>query len=258
MSSIEDRLAAAGLPPLPRTAWLEIDLDALRGNLAALRALAGTGVPVHPVVKADAYGHGAVPVALALEAAGADGFCVAALDEALALRAGGIRGPIRVLYPIPVALAGEAARQGVTVAGGDLGSWRALLEAAEAAAATDAAEPLDVELEVETGLGRGGFAPEAARRGGVRDHRAPARQARGAVDPPPGERGPRSDRATSSRASRPRRRACATPGCRCLRAMSRPAAGCSRAWRPSTAYGRASSIYGIVPDELAGPCARPT
>ena len=161
MSSIETRLEAAGLPPLPRTAWLEIDLDALRGNLAALRSLAGTGVPVHPVVKADAYGHGAVPVALALEAAGADGFCVAALDEALALRAGGIRGPIRVLYPIPVALAAEAARQRVTVSGGDPDQLAALLEATQITEATDAAEPLDIELEVETGLGRGGFAPEA-------------------------------------------------------------------------------------------------
>jgi alanine racemase len=52
VSSIEKRLEAAGLPPLPRTAWLEIDLDALRGNLAALRALAGRDVPIHPVVKA--------------------------------------------------------------------------------------------------------------------------------------------------------------------------------------------------------------
>ena len=62
---------------LPRSAWLTIDLDALVGNLAILRALAGSGRPVHPVVKADAYGHGAVPIARALEAAGADGFCVA-------------------------------------------------------------------------------------------------------------------------------------------------------------------------------------
>lgn len=174
MSSIETRLAAAGLPPLPRLAWLEIDLDALRGNLAALRSLAGDGVPVHPVVKADAYGHGAVPVALALEAAGADGFCVAALDEALALRAGGIRAPIRVLYPIPVAFAGAAARQHVMVSAGDPQQLTALLAAADDAdgaegsdgrpdAHTDvgAREPLDVELEVETGLGRGGFAPEA-------------------------------------------------------------------------------------------------
>ena len=91
--AIELRLADAGLPALPRRAWLELDLDALRGNLALIRELAGPGVPVRPVVKADAYGHGAVPVARALEAAGADGFCVAAVDEALELRDGGRHAP---------------------------------------------------------------------------------------------------------------------------------------------------------------------
>ncbi len=174
MSSIETRLSAAGLPPLPRLAWLEIDLDALRGNLAALRSLAGDGVPVHPVVKADAYGHGAVPVALALEAAGADGFCVAAMDEALALRAGGVQAPIRVFYPIPVAFASVAARERVRVSAGDPQQLAELLAAADgadgqAAVEADAGartgagarEPLEIELEVETGFGRGGFASDA-------------------------------------------------------------------------------------------------
>ncbi|MEA2612072.1 MAG: alanine racemase [Chloroflexota bacterium] len=161
MSSIEIRLAAAGLPPLPRTAWLQIDLDALRGNLAALRALAGDGVPVHPVVKADAYGHGAVPVALALEAAGADGFCVAAMDEALALRAGGVRAPVRVLYPSPSSFAAEAARQGIAISAGDARLLEALLAAAAGTrSGTDAQPPLGIELQVETGLGRDGFAPD--------------------------------------------------------------------------------------------------
>ena len=98
---IESRLTAAGLPPLPRTAWLEIDLDALVGNLGLVRGLAGPGVPVRPVVKADAYGHGAVPVARALEAAGVDGFCVAAFDEAVELRDGGVRGRSSCSTPRP-------------------------------------------------------------------------------------------------------------------------------------------------------------
>jgi alanine racemase len=152
---IERRLADAGLPPLPRTAWLEIDLDALAGNLAALRGVAGTGVPVRPVVKADAYGHGAVPVALALEAAGADGFCVAAFDEAIELREGGVRAPILILYPVPVAFVGEAAGRGIAVAAGD---DHGLAETIRAASGLDPARPLHVELEIETGLGRGGFA----------------------------------------------------------------------------------------------------
>jgi alanine racemase len=151
---IEARLAAAGLPPLPRLAWLEIDLDALRANLAAVRARVGEGIPVHPVVKADAYGHGAVPVARALEAAGADGLCVATYDEAVALRQGGLRRPILVLYPIPPAWAAAAARRRIAVTAGDGGLLEAVLEALADRPARGA---LHLHLEVETGLGRGGL-----------------------------------------------------------------------------------------------------
>ena len=150
---------AAGLPPLPRTAWLAIDLDALGANLRALRDLAG-GVPVFPVVKADAYGHGAVPVARALADAGADGFCVATYDEALALREGGIDNPILVLYPIPSELAGDAARLEIGVTAGDETLLARLIAAIGEGPV--AAQPLAVHLEIETGLGRGGFDPDAA------------------------------------------------------------------------------------------------
>jgi Alanine racemase len=163
---IEARLAAAGLPPLPRTAWLEIDLDALAANLRLLGRLAGQDVPLRPVVKADAYGHGAIPVTRALEAAGADGFCVAVIDEALELRAGGVERPILVLYPVPAAWAGEAARNRIAIAAGDSVLLEEMLVAA--AATVESVLPLDLELEIETGLGRGGFAGadvvEAARR----------------------------------------------------------------------------------------------
>lgn len=152
---IERRLATAGLPALPRMAWLEIDLDALRGNLALIRELAGPGVPVRPVVKADAYGHGAVPVASALERAGADGFCVAAFDEALELREGGVRGPILVLYQVAATWAGEAARRGIALAAGEMAGLTEVVRAAAVGAGTH--PPLALELEVETGLGRGGF-----------------------------------------------------------------------------------------------------
>jgi alanine racemase len=161
---IETRLAAAGLPALPRTAWLEIDLDALRTNIDVLRRLAGPGVPVLPVVKADAYGHGSVAVAQALEAAGVEGLCVAAYDEAVQLREAGIRVRILVLYPIPTAWVADAARQGIAVTAGDALLLEELIEAARRSSDQD----LDVELEVESGLGRGGFAGDdlvaAARR----------------------------------------------------------------------------------------------
>lgn len=159
------RLAAAGLPPLPRPAWLEIDVEALATNLAVVRELAGPGVLVEPVVKADAYGHGLVPVARALVAAGADGLCVATLDEALVLRAAGVRGRISVLFPIPPDGAIEAARRRIGVAAGDEVHLGRLMTAVAAggSGSEDGRRPpprLDLELEVETGLGRGGLAPD--------------------------------------------------------------------------------------------------
>ena len=150
---IEIRLAAAGLPPLPRTAWLELDLDALRGNLATLRSRAGASVPIHPVVKADAYGHGAVEVARVLEGAGADGLCVATIDEALELREAGIGLPILVLYPVPATWLDDARAHRIDVTAGDPVLLQRLLAAP---GGTD--ESIGVHVEVETGLGRGGFA----------------------------------------------------------------------------------------------------
>jgi alanine racemase len=152
---IEDRLAAAGLPPLPRLAWLEIDLGAVVANLQLLRELVGPTTPVHPVVKADAYGHGAIPVARALVDAGADGLCVATLDEALALRAGGLDGPIHVLYPIPASGVADAAAAGLSVTIGDRESEESLLGAV--ARLPDGHRSLGIHVEVETGLGRGGI-----------------------------------------------------------------------------------------------------
>ena len=149
------------MPPIPRTAWAELDLDALTANLEAIRALAGTGVPVNPVVKADAYGHGAVPIAMVLADAGAEGLCVATLDEAVALRSAGLALPILVLYPVPSALAADARRLGIAVTASDpvlLG--QVVRAAADGNPGLHDAEPLAVELEVETGLGRGGFAVE--------------------------------------------------------------------------------------------------
>jgi len=117
-------------------------------------------VPVFPVVKADAYGHGAVPVAQALDAAGADGFCVAAYDEAVALREAGLEAPILVLYPIPPELASDAARRAIGVTAGDEALLARLVEAIAGSDARSK-EPLAVHLEIETGLGRGGFARHA-------------------------------------------------------------------------------------------------
>jgi alanine racemase len=112
------------------------------------------------VVKADAYGHGSVPVARALADAGAAGFCVAAYDEAIELREGGVDEPILVLYPIPPELAADAAERRIGVTAGDEALLDALIETIGPAAAS-LSEPLAIHLEVETGLGRDGFEPDA-------------------------------------------------------------------------------------------------
>ena len=163
---IERRLAAAGLAPLPRAAWLEIDLDGLVANLAALRAGLPPGVRVEPVVKADAYGHGAVPIARALEAAGADGLSVATFDEAVELRAGGVRCPILCLYAVPPEVVPAAMRLDLAVAA----SGEDLLERTIAAAGAAWAgqlgprprRALRIHLDIETGLGRAGLDPDRA------------------------------------------------------------------------------------------------
>ncbi len=90
-------LPKASIYPSGRPTWVEVDLAAVRANLRALSSLLGEGVGVIAVVKADAYGHGAVPVARCLEEAGADALAVAILEEALELRRAGIGLPILIL-----------------------------------------------------------------------------------------------------------------------------------------------------------------
>jgi alanine racemase len=163
---IEERLDAAGLAALPRTAWLEIDLDRLRANLRAIRAAVPPGVRVEPVLKADAYGHGALPVGRALEAAGADGFSVATFDEAVELRVGGIRRPILCLFAIPPEVIPAAMRLGIAVTASSEELLARMLGAASAAWRREHGprprRALRVHLDVETGLGRAGLEPHRA------------------------------------------------------------------------------------------------
>lgn len=84
-----------------RWAWADVDLAAITHNVHQLRETVAPAA-VWVVVKANAYGHGAVPVARAALAAGATGACVAMVSEGVELRAGGIAGPILVLSQSPV------------------------------------------------------------------------------------------------------------------------------------------------------------
>lgn len=148
--TISERLAAAGLPPLPRNTWLEIDLDALRNNVAVFRDLIGPRVELSVVVKADAYGHGLVPVARAVADAGVDRLCVASIDEAVALRGADIETDILVLYPIPPELIDEAVHNALQLTVLDPETLASPVQYDEKALLT-------VEIEVETGLSRNGL-----------------------------------------------------------------------------------------------------
>ena len=88
--------------PNNRWAWVEIDLSALKHNAKAFQAQMARGVKLMAIVKADAYGHGAVACAKALRQAGAHQFGVATVDEGIALRQAGIEDPILVLSQPPL------------------------------------------------------------------------------------------------------------------------------------------------------------
>ena len=84
-----------------RRTWAEIDLDALEHNYKVARTRIGDGVKYLGVVKADAYGHGAIQVSRKLEQLGADYLAVASLDEARELRHAGITLPILIVGHTP-------------------------------------------------------------------------------------------------------------------------------------------------------------
>ena len=86
---------------LQKRTWAEIDLDSIRHNYRAIRAGLPVGCRFLGVVKADAYGHGAVAVSRLLESEGADYLAVSCLDEALELRNAGITMPVLILGHTP-------------------------------------------------------------------------------------------------------------------------------------------------------------
>ena len=78
--------------PDTRWAWVEVSRSAIRHNTREYKRRLARGVRLMCVVKADAYGHGAVPVAQCLEREGIDAFAVACLEEGIILRKAGVKG----------------------------------------------------------------------------------------------------------------------------------------------------------------------
>jgi alanine racemase len=133
-----------------RPARARIDLDRLAANYGALAKL--VPVPVMPVVKADAYGHGALPVARRLLAAGAPMLAVAYVEEAIALREEGVSGPVVVLAAFGPGQARLLRKHDLTPVVSTPRTLQGVLEPFR-----EGRRPLKVHLKIDTGMSRLGF-----------------------------------------------------------------------------------------------------
>ena len=135
-----------------RPTWAEIDLDALAFNMHSVRRFVGENIDCMAVVKAGAYGHGAVECARRLEAEGTSIFAVATLEEGIELRDAGITNTILVL-------GGLWPGQTPLFLDHHLTPVLFTLEQAEEmnAAAAERGRQMNIHIKIDTGMGRVGF-----------------------------------------------------------------------------------------------------
>lgn len=138
--------------------WVNIDLDAIGHNYLALQEKAGDA-QMCAVVKADAYGHGAVAVVKHLQTLGADFFAVSSVAEAVELRQAGVDDPILLLGHTPTALYREVVEYGLRPAIFDEAEAKLLSQMT-----AQVGRSARIHIAVDTGMGRIGFqvTPEAA------------------------------------------------------------------------------------------------
>jgi alanine racemase len=151
---IDRALQVAGLPPLERSVWVEVDIDGLVVN-AELLVSRSEPAALAPVVKADGYGHGLEMAARSAIAGGAQWLCVADSSEAIRLRNDGYEGPVLVLYPVPASVVAKMAAHRIHVTVGALDEARSL-----SSLIPKNTPPLSVQIEVDTGMTRGGVAAD--------------------------------------------------------------------------------------------------
>ncbi len=140
---------------LLRPTWAEISLSKLKANLARLRLLTGPDRRIMAVVKADAYGHGAVPVAETLEKAGIDWFGVATAEEAIELRHGGISRPILLLGGLYLSDPAHLVEYDLIPTVSSTARMDTYAECAR-----QLGKPIGFHLKIDTGMGRLGMPPE--------------------------------------------------------------------------------------------------
>ena len=136
---------------LKRT-WAEIDLDALARNYDRIRRHVGEETKLLGVIKADAYGHGAVPVARELEALGASYLAVSNIDECEEVRLGGVKLPVLMLGFTPADQAERILELDMTQAVQSLDIAEAFSDAA-----VKCGKKMKVHIKLDTGMGRLGF-----------------------------------------------------------------------------------------------------
>ncbi|MFA6169498.1 MAG: alanine racemase [Candidatus Margulisiibacteriota bacterium] len=137
--------------------YAEINLEAIKKNIAEIKKTVTPGVKFMAVVKANAYGHGAVAVARAAGEAGADYLGVANLKEALELREAGILSPVLILTESPTSVADEIIQHNLTQTIYSFAEARALSEEAQ-----KRKRQVRVHVKIDTGMGRVGVVPSEA------------------------------------------------------------------------------------------------
>ena len=142
---------------MSRWAWAEVDLGAIEHNVEVLREVVAPA-DLWAVVKADGYGHGALPVASAALRGGASGLCVALVQEGVALRHAGIGAPILVLSEQPPSDLADAVRHRLTCTVYSTAQVDALADAAR----VTQTEQVGVHVKVDTGMRRVGAEPDDA------------------------------------------------------------------------------------------------
>lgn len=140
-----------------RDVYAEIDLDAIRHNLTEIRRHINPASKLCAVVKANAYGHGAVEVSKVAVECGADFLAVATVEEGLELRRAGFNLPILILSLIPLRAAEVVVENNLTATVVDLELAEKISEAAERLN-----KIAKVHLKIETGMGRIGISPDKA------------------------------------------------------------------------------------------------
>ncbi len=137
---------------LTKRTWAEIDLSALRHNYHAIRNSLPQGCRFLGVVKADAYGHGALRVAKLLEEEGADYLAVSCLDEAMELRQAGIAMPVLILGHTPAEYTAQLIEYNITQ------TSTCLAKAEEySAEAAKLGKMLKLHIKLDTGMSRLGY-----------------------------------------------------------------------------------------------------